>query len=499
MKGIASESKVLNQTITSLVNSAFKTLYKMNGYNFSKVAETASEKFASGMESKLAYALDKMEYKNEKKLKEFDAEIEKIQKEQEAATTKLNEESAAKKEKLQEESDKRLEALQEKYDAEEDKERKKAIKKEIDAEKKHIKEELKIEDDANKKLVSESTARYESLIKDQNTLKNAYQEASQKMISEYSEAMNAYTTKAQALIDETINGITDKYNQKYDELIGKQDNLVEKMKSAGDLFEISGAGIMTINDLNEQTKQIKSYTNKLASIKKKVSAELFDEISQLDMKEGSAYISRLLQMSSKDLNAYNKAYTEKLKASEQAGKRIYGSDISKLKVEYRNEVKDAFKGLDKELEKLGEQAMKGFFTGLSKDTSYMDKEVKIFVRGMIDSVKKELKIKSPSKVMESIGDYTGEGLIVGLKNSLSNVKRAALDMANAVAMPLDSVKADISGAIASVNSGSTSGSTSSSVVNNYNLVQNNTSPKSLSALETYQARRRQIALIQAVT
>ena len=499
MNGIASESKVLNRTVTSLVNSAFKTLYKMNGYNFSKIAETASEKFASGMDAKLNYSLAKMEYQNEKKLKEFDTEIEKIQKEQESATTKLNEESAAKKEKLQEESDKRLEALQEKYDAEEDKERKKAIKKEIDDEKKRIKEELKVEESANKKLISDSTERYEALIKEQNKLKNAYQTASQKMISEYSEAMNEYQTKAQTLIDETINGVTEKYEQRYDELIGKQNSLVEKMKSAGDLFEISGAGIMTINDLNEQTKQIKDYTNKLAQIKKKVSAELFDEIAQLDMKEGSAYISRLLQMSSKDLDAYNKAYTEKLNASEKAGKRIYGSDISKLKVQYRNEIKDAFKGLDSELEKIGKQAMKGFFTGLSKDTSYMDKEIKIFVRSMIDSVKKELKIKSPSKVMESIGDYTGEGLIVGLKNSLNNVKRAAVDIANAVSMPLDPIKADISGAVASVNSGSTAGSTSNSVVNNYNLVQNNTSPKSLSALDTYQARRRQIALIQAVT
>ena len=33
----------------------------------------------------------------------------------------------------------------------------------------------------------------------------------------------------------------------------------------------------------------------------------------------------------------------------------------------------------------------------------------------------------------------------------------------------------------------------------YNLVQNNTSPKSLSALETYQARRKQIAMMKAAT
>ena len=39
-----------------------------------------------------------------------------------------------------------------------------------------------------------------------------------------------------------------------------------------------------------------------------------------------------------------------------------------------------------------------------------------------------------------------------------------------------------------------------STVNNntYNLVQNNTSPKALTALETYQARRQQVAMLKAM-
>ena len=41
--------------------------------------------------------------------------------------------------------------------------------------------------------------------------------------------------------------------------------------------------------------------------------------------------------------------------------------------------------------------------------------------------------------------------------------------------------------------------TYNSVINNYNLVQNNTSPKSLSALQTYQARRQQLAMVKAMT
>ena len=499
INGIMSESKSLDKTVTSLVKSAYKTLSKMSRYNFETVAETASTKFASGMQEKLNYALNKMQFQNEKKLKEFDNEIKKLQEEQAAEAEKLNEASTIKKEKLQEESDKRLEALQERYDAEENKDRKKQIKTQIDAEKKYAKDLIKAEENTTKQLVKESSERYSKLIETQENYKDAYSKASSQMISEYTDAMNAYQQKAQDLIDSTINGITDKYTARYDELISKQDSLVEKMKSAGDLFTISGAGVMTINNLKQQTKDIKNYTKQLAVIKKRVSAELFDEIASMDMKEGNAYISQLLKLSESDLAAYNDAYSKKLQAANYAGKKIYKKDFEQLNHDYRKEVKEAFKGLDEELEKMGTQAMRGFLKGLTTDTNYMDKEVKVFVHALVDSFKKELQIKSPSKVMEKIGGFTGAGLVEGLTDKLNDVKRAASSLASAVSTPLDSIKTDITGAVASVNGSAETGAMSRSVVNNYNLVQNNNSPKSLSALDTYQARRQQIAMIKAFT
>ena len=498
INGIASENKSLQKIVGEMVKTAYKTLAKMSKYNFTLYGETATQKFADGMTSKLNYALEKMAYQNEKKLAEFDEEIAKIQKQQSEEAERINAESTAKKEALQEASDKRLEALQEKYDAEEDKDRKKALKNQIDAEKKYIKELLKVEDTANKKLLTESSERFEALIKTQENYKDAYSKASSKMISEYTDAMNAYQQKAQDLIDSTINGITDKYNDRYNELIGKQDSLVEKMKSAGDLFSISGAGVMTINNLKQQTKDIKNYTKQLAVIKKRVSAELFDEIASMDMKEGSAYISQLLKLSEKDLAAYNEAYSKKIQAANYAGKKIYKKDFEQLTHDYRKDVKEAFKGLDEELTKMGEQALKGFFKGLTADTDYMDKEIKTFVKALVDSFKSELQIKSPSKVMMKIGDYTGAGLVEGLTNKIGEIKRVASDLASAVSNPLDSIKSDISGAIASVSGNGESGA-GANVVNNYNLVQNNNSPKSLSALDTYQARRQQIAMIKAFT
>ena len=339
------------------------------------------------------------------------------------------------------------------------------------------------------------------MINTQNKYKTAYQDASSEFISEFSTAVNSYSTKAQDLINSTINGIADKYQSKYDELISKQDELVGKLKTAGDLFNVSGAGVMTISDIQEQTKQINEYTSSLAQIKEKVSSELFDQIASYDMKEGKAFIDRLLEMSASDLDAYNKAYTEKMKAAEKAGEKIYSQDIENVGKEYQNELNKALEDIPSQLETLGEQSMKGFVEGLTKNTDYLSKEVKTFVASMVDSFKKNLKIASPSKVMETIGDFTGAGFVEGLKDTISSVKSTASDMAKAAATPLESLQKDLdlSRAVVPAGTNGVAGGGGSTTINNYELVQNNTSPKSLSALETYQARRQQIAMLKAAT
>ena len=211
-------------------------------------------------------------------------------------------------------------------------------------------------------------------------------------------------------------------------------------------------------------------------------------------------MDRLLAMSSSQLDAYNKAYTEKMKAAESAGE-IYKNDFVKIYKDYQAELKKGFADLPKNLEELGVQAMKGFLDGLTSDTDYMSDEIKTYIAAMVDTFKKELKISSPSKVMEAIGDYTGTGLIEGLKSTIADIKKTASTMAQAVATPLDNMSTSIDmlrSSYGSYNSVAGQGG-ATTVNNNYNLVQNNTSPKSLSALETYRARRQQIELVKVLT
>ena len=476
IKGISSQQKTLVKTVKDVVSSVISELANMSNYNFTTVAKNASEAFANTMSNQTTYMLARMQYENEQKLKVYDTKITNLQNQQK------------KKQELQSKLDK---AKNRKKTLEDKKNKTAADNKELKQQKKNIATYTK-----NLKAYNKN---YEELIKKQNKFKEAYQTASSSMISDFTKAVQEYQTKAQQLIDETINGITDKYNARYDELIGKQNTLIEKLKSAGNLFEVSGAGVMTVNDIREQTKQIKDYTDKLTKIKNKVSSELFDEITTYDMKEGSAYLDRLLEMSAKDLADYNSAYTEKLRTAEKASESLYSADLKKVSTDYQNELDSAFKNVPSQLEALGKDAMVGFVDGLTKDTDYMSENIKTFIKAMTDEFKTQLKIKSPSKVMFGIGEYTGEGFNDGILSLLGAVKKTASQLAEAVSTPLDTMDTQITDIRGKVSQNALQGATgvSNSVVNNYNLVQNNNSPKSLSALETYQARRRQIDLVKA--
>lgn len=478
INGATSMQGALTKAVASLAKSAVKTLTDSTTYDFANAAANVAEKMATTLSNKTTYMTNRLTYENNKKIAEFDAQISKYESEKTAATTKA-----------QKASDKRLAELEKKKAAAADDAAKAKYDKEIAAEKKATTKQIKaIEKDYAKKIAT------------QNKYKTAYQDASSEFLSEFSTAINDYSTKAQDLINSTLNSVGDKYQAKYDALISKQNELVDKLKSAEDLFTVSNAGILTVNDIKAQTKQITDYTTALQKIKGKVSSELFDQIASYDMAEGKAFIDQLLTMSAKDLEAYNKAYTEKMQAAEKAGETIYSQDIKKVGEEYDKELNKALKDLPNQLKDLGTQTMKGFVEGLTKDTDYMSKEVKLYIKSMLATFKKQLKISSPSKIMEQIGDYTGEGFVLGLKDTINTVKKTAEEMASAAATPLSDLQNDIDLSRSAINTEGNGAITNShSVVNNYNLVQNNTSPKSLSALETYRARRQQIALVKALT
>lgn len=480
INGMASLEKQLVKTSQNLVKSVVSQLKKLNDYNFDDVAGAASNKFSNSLSKKLTYISGWMQYKNEGMLADFDKTIKSLQnqsdkevaalqkastktqtqlqknydavskqmtKQSEAQQKEISKNSQAEQKRLQKEID-RIKDIATKDRSDEDKANLKKYEKQLKNEKETEKKQLQSLQDSLKKqltaaqnqleknLKAEQTAlekgtkkiqnTYNKQIATQQTMKDNYQRASSAMMTEFTNAMNDYQTAAQELIDSTMEGITTKYEAQYDKLINKQNNLIDKLKDAGDLFSLENANLMTTEDLEAQTKQITRYAKKLKKIKNKVSEELFEQIQSYDMKDGEAFINRLLKMSEKELKAYNKAYTEKVNAADSLAEGIYKKDFQQVAKDYKKEVNESFKGLDKDLEEIGKQCLSGFISGLTTNTKYMNSSIKTFVNGMIATFKKELGIKSPSRVTKQLGAYTAEGFAIGITANSDKVT-AAID------------------------------------------------------------------------
>lgn len=469
--GIASEQKNLVRTVKGLVGSVISELAKASGFDFGAAGKKAVDAFSASMEQYADYVVGKIFYQNEAKISEFESEITRLQRERDSIVNKL-----------QAESEKRQSALQKKINKTRNKRTKNRLKEQLAAEKAALKAQSKSIQD-----------QYENLISTQEQYQQAYTTASSEMINRFQDAISEYQRSAEDLIESSVSGVTDKYEEKYNNLIDKQTDLIQKLQEADQLFEVGSSGVMIIGDIQDQTRRIREYTQGLQEIRDKISAELFDQITQYDLKEGAAYTKYLLGLSADELDAYNAAYTEKLKAANDAADLIYGQDIEQVAQDYQDEIRSAFEDLPAQLEELGMQAMQGFIDGFGWNTDYMSEEIRTFVAGMIDQFKQLLDIHSPSGVMYDLGGYTGEGFVDGVKSWIQQAKQAAAELASTVSTPLESIDTgSIQGAVPAADPRLMGG-----VVNNYNLVQNNNSPKALTALETYQARRRQIALVKA--
>ena len=80
----------------------------------------------------------------------------------------------------------------------------------------------------------------------------------------------------------------------------------------------------------------------------------------------------------------------------------------------------------------GVQLMQGFWNGLQSLMASIWQSVVDFINRCVAAVRSALSIRSPSKVFEEIGEYTGEGFIIGLEGQQNAAVKTAENLADAV-------------------------------------------------------------------
>lgn len=308
-------------------------------------------------------------------------------------------------------------------------------------------------------------------------LYDKYKKAGQNVVKAFSTAYEKECDRQATKVTNAISKLAEKAQKKYDEIIDKQNDMQSKMQDYGDLYTKDDDGNVQLANIKEQTDAIKKYSLNLNTLKSKISKTLMEEISNMGIEEGLEFTNKLLSLSQEELKSYDKAYTDKVKASKKLSKEFYADQLKTIKTEFTDKVEAKMKELKKSMGEAGKNAAKEFTKNLNN--SNVAKEAKAFANTIITNVKKELGISTSSKKTTK-----------STKSTNSNKKTAT----KALSTAKNSVKSNAK-ALKNTNTGAAKRTT---VNNNYTFNQTNTSPKALSRLEIYRQTKNQLVFAKGV-
>lgn len=186
----------------------------------------------------------------------------------------------------------------------------------------------------------------------------------------------------------------------------------DQKKSAADFFGLSQVGeVATFSDLlgglTSRQAEADAFRKQIAGLSKKGLSQ--DIISQLVAQGPGGPLIDLVAGASKG----QLAQLNKVSAAGSALSKVYGNTMA-------DAMFDA-----------GTQAGRGFLSGLKTQEKELQAQMNRLGAGLVATIRKKLKIKSPSKATEWVGEMTGAGVGVGLDNTAATVAAAAARVADA--------------------------------------------------------------------
>ena len=326
--------------------------------------------------------------------------------------------------------------------------------------------------------------------------KSKLSSAGKSMISAFSSGMSKEASKLKSIATKAISKITEEFNNAYSALIDKRSSLDSLLKST-DLFVTDPHGDTYLADLkgyNAKLGKVGANLNKIKGLG--FSNNLLDEIAQMDVDTQLAFTTKLLQLSPAEQKAFNAEYVKKEKQAKQISDNFYANRIAELKKNYSNKVTAEVNKLKVKLDNAGKNAVDGLIKGLKnkKKKAKLKGAAADLAHDIIRTVKKELKISSPSRVMAKLFSYVPEGAGRGIRQKTSVAVNAMQSMVSRLVSAGQRMSSSFglsSGMVANsmaVNRPAFAtgyGNTNNSNVTNVNYNQVINSPSPVSALDNY--------------
>lgn len=263
--------------------------------------------------------------------------------------------------------------------------------------------------DLNKKIKKakkekKSTKSLEKQLKQVKDKKKAvadtYSQLGKSMITAYSNAVKQQGQQIISQAEKEIEELSAAYQEKYNSLIQQRSDMISKLRSTGSLYDLDG-------DL----EAIKNYQNRIKALKGKIPDTLMQQILGMDVASANDYMEYLQSLDPDKYQDYINKWNEIYNGSESFGNDFFQSDLNNLENTYETELTGRLNDLSKKINQIGQNTMKGFISGMKSQTKRMTKAVNSMCDQLIKSMRKKLKINSPSRVArDKVGKYMPLGL-----------------------------------------------------------------------------------------
>lgn len=184
-------------------------------------------------------------------------------------------------------------------------------------------------------------------------------------------------------------------------------------------FSLLGGGqnfldLDTTKDRLRQAVQVaKKFAADIAVLSKRgLNRDLLSQLIAAGPQEGGAMADALAKSNTKTIREFNSLQAELNNTAGRVGKSAA----------------DALYGA-------GLRAAQGLVKGLASQQRNIEALMVRIAKSMVSSIKKALKIKSPSRIMFSLGKFTSEGLALGIESLRKQVEQAARTLATASILP----------------------------------------------------------------
>lgn len=330
-----------------------------------------------------------------------------------------------------------------------------------------------------------------SLSKSNKNASKEYTKAGTALMSAYSTAITTGANKAIAAVNSSISKIGAKAQEQYDKAIADRAAFRDRLSNSPLYYEEDGQ--VYVNDLKKSTKEINDFGKNIEKLKNVAPDGLMNEILAMDTNTGVKFTDELLSLSTKELNDYITAYKKRESAANTVSKNFYSTEINSIKKNFNESVTKEMNKLQSQLKTVGKDAMSGFVNGMNSKNKALTNSAKTMATAVVKAFKKELKIKSPSKVFEMLSKFIPEGVREGITNNTSSAVKAVKSMSNKLVGASQSMLDGMNvPQLQPQFAGGTRRVSSTAINNNYTQVIN--APKQPSRIELYRQTKNLLAL-----